>query len=81
MDQAFWVTATKRHYLPADRAMWRERAAKLAKSGPPRLRELAALMAVTGERVEQEALEVTDRVVPTLADRLHEIHKLHVPSG
>ncbi len=81
MDPEYWVTATKRHDLPADRMMWRERAVKLSESGPHRLRELAALMAATGERVEQEVLEVSDRVLPTLADRLREIHKLHVSSG
>ena len=49
-------------------------------TGPHRLRDLAARMAATGERVEQEALEVSDQVVPTLADRLREIHKLYIPS-
>lgn len=79
MDPEYWVGATKRHDAPADRVKWQERATKLAMSGPPQLRELAKLMAATGERVEQEALEVFDRVVPTLADRLREIHKLHDP--
>jgi hypothetical protein len=81
MDPEFWIAATKRHDLPADRDKWRVRAAELEVTGPYRLRELAALMAATGARVEQEALEVTDWVVPTLADRLREIQELHVLSS
>jgi hypothetical protein len=73
MNPEYWVAATKRDDPSADRLKWRERAVALAESGPPRLRALATAMVATGERVEQEALEVTDLVLPTLADRLRGI--------
>ena len=73
MDVELWSAATKRDDTAAARACWQARSKRLAKSGPPRLRELARHLARDGERVEQEALEVADRVLPALARHLQEI--------
>ncbi|WP_018685527.1 Wadjet anti-phage system protein JetD domain-containing protein [Actinokineospora enzanensis] len=76
MTPELWEVAAKRHDEPDVREEWRKRAESLAKEGPPSLRPLAARIAVTGHRVEQEALEVYDRVMPVLADQLRDIVKI-----
>lgn len=73
MTAELWRRATKRDDSPEERRMWRERAAKLEASGPESLRELARCIAATGERVEQEGIELSNLVIRTLVDELGRI--------
>ncbi|OXM60502.1 Wadjet anti-phage system protein JetD domain-containing protein [Amycolatopsis vastitatis] len=73
MTADLWELGAKRADEPADRKRWQERAAQLALHGPPALRELARHIATTGERVEQEGIEVCNPVIRELTGRLAEI--------
>ncbi|WP_236793457.1 hypothetical protein [Amycolatopsis sp. GM8] len=46
---------------------------KLEATGPEALRELARCIAATGERVEQESIELSNLVIRTLVDDLDKI--------
>ncbi|VVJ21595.1 Uncharacterised protein [Amycolatopsis camponoti] len=73
MTADLWLAGAKRDDEPEERKRWQARAAELAFDGPPALRELARHIATTGERVEQEGIEVCDPVLCQLTERLTEI--------
>lgn len=73
MTAELWWRGTKRDDPPEVQKMWRERAVKLEASGPESLRELARCIMATGERVEQESIEVSNLVIRALVDDLDRI--------
>lgn len=74
MDPDLWFHGPKMTEPPEEREKWSKQAAELAVTGPPLLRQLAAQIATTGARCEQEGLiaEHTPRVLRRLAELARE---------
>jgi hypothetical protein len=79
MTAELWQLGTKRDDPPEDRKIWRKRAENLATDGPGSLRGLARCIAATGERVEQESIEMSNLVIRTLVDNLDRIASMRPP--
>jgi hypothetical protein len=76
MDVATWKRSKKMDEPEEDREMWAAEAQKLRDTCHPALRPLAVAIAETGERVEQEAMELYWELIETIPAQLESLRGL-----